>query len=174
MASFDRILVPLDGSPLSEAALPFARTMAEKFGSELVLLYALDVPTPTPPVSNVEGAIGWVREARKDLLQRAQDYLEHAERDLSDQGFRVRALFRDGDPAQTILHAADTERADLIVMSTHGHGGRQGGLVPWTFGSVAEKVCRHSSCLVLLVRPAGRGDDGDAMTRRGVIAGTRS
>ena len=164
MASFGPILLPLDGSPLSEAALPFARTMAEKFGSELLLLYALDVPTPTSPVANVESTIGWVREARRDLLARAERYLERMERDLSDQGFRVRTLLRDGAPAQAILHAAETERAGLIVMSPHGHGGHQGGLVPWTFGRVAEKVCRQSACPVLLVRPARQGGEGGTVT----------
>jgi nucleotide-binding universal stress UspA family protein len=174
MVSFSRILVPLDGSPLSEAALPFARTIAEKFGSELLLLYALDVPTPTPPASDVESTIGWVREARRDLLERAQRYLERTEQALGDAGIRVRTLFRDGPAAETILEVAAAERADLIVISTHGHGGRPGGLVPWTFGSVAERVSQHSACPVLIVRPGRRSGVDDTPRQGAVAAGTRS
>jgi nucleotide-binding universal stress UspA family protein len=57
-------------------------------------------------------------------------------------------LVRDASPAESIIDAATAEVVDLIVMSTHGRG----GLARWTFGSVADKVARHSPCPVLLVR----------------------
>ena len=149
MTEFSRILVPLDGSSLSERALPVARALARKFESQIILLRVLDIPTPTAPTSHLEVTMGWVREARQHALQEAQSYLEAIQRELYGEGFETRILLRDRSPAEDILDAACAEDIDLIVMSSHGKGG---GLARWTFGSVAERVARHSFCPVLLVR----------------------
>ncbi len=154
MTEFKRILVPLDGSPLSEQALPVATSLAQKYGSEIILLRVLDIPVPTPPTSHPEVAIGWVREARAHAHQEAQSYLDAWQKEVYRQGMEVRALMRDRSPAEDILRVADSEKVDLIIMSAHG----QGGPARWTFGSVADKVARHSPCPLLLVRyaaPAG-------------------
>jgi len=148
MMEFKRILVPLDGSSLSERALPAARALAQKFESHVILLRVLDIPTPTAPTSRPEVTIGWVREARQHAHQEAQSYLEAIQRDLCDAGIDTRVLLRDRSPAEDILDVAGDEDVDLIVMSTHGRS----GLGRWAFGSVAEKVARHSPCPVLLVR----------------------
>ena len=150
MTDFKRILVPLDGSPLSEQALPVATALAQKFGSEIVLLRVLDIPRPTPPAAHPEVTIGWVREARAQAHEEAQSYLDTWQQDVYRQGIRVRALMRDRSPAEDILQVASSEKIDLIVMSAHGRG----GLARWAFGSVADKVSRHSPCPVLLVRHA--------------------
>jgi nucleotide-binding universal stress UspA family protein len=149
MIEFNRILVPLDGSSLSERALPVARALARKFESQIILLRVLDIPTPTAPTSHLEETIGWIREARQCALQEAQSYLETIQRELYEEGFETRILLRDRSPAEDILDVACTEDIDLIVMSSHGKGG---GLARWTFGSVAERVARHSLCPVMLVR----------------------
>jgi len=154
MTDFKRILVPLDGSPLSEQALPVAMALAQKFGCETILLRVLDIPMPTAPTAHPEVTIGWVREARAHAHQEAQSYLDARQQEVYRQGIEVRALMRDRSPAEDILQVADSEKVDLIVMSAHG----QGGLARWTFGGVADKVARHSPCPVLLVRyaaPAG-------------------
>lgn len=145
---FKRLLVPLDGSPLSERALPAARALAEKFETRVILLRVLDIPTPTAPTLHPEVTSGWVREARQHAHQEAQQYLEAIQEDLCEQGIETRVLLRDRSPAEDILNVASTENIDLIVMSTHGRS----GLGRWAFGSVAEKVARHSPCPVLLVR----------------------
>ena len=150
MTEFRRILVPLDGSSLAERAIPLATALAEKFGSEILLLRVLDIPKPTPPTSHLEVTIGWVREARAQAHEEAQSYLDAQQQEVYRQGIKVRALMRDRSPAEDILQVASSEKIDLIVMSAHG----QGGLARWTFGSVADKVARHSPCPVLLVRYA--------------------
>ena len=147
---FKRILVPLDGSPLSERALPMTIVMAQKFGGKIILLRVLDIPVPTPPASHPGVAIGWVREARTQAHEEARSYLDVQQREVHRQGIEVRALMRDRSPADDILQVAASEKVDLIVMSAHGRG----GLARWTFGSVADKVARHSPCPVLLVRYA--------------------
>ncbi len=148
MMEFKHILVPLDGSSLSERALPVACVLARKFESQIILLRVLDIPTPTAPTSHLEETIGWIREARRHALQEAQSYLETIQRELYGEGFETRILLRDRSPAEDILNVASAEGIDLIVMSSQG----KGGLARWTFGSVAERVARHSLCPVLLVR----------------------
>lgn len=148
MMEFKRILVPLDGSSLSERALPAARALAQKFESHVILLRVLDIPTPTAPTSHPEVAIGWVREARQHAHEEAESYLEAIQEALCKAGIDTRILLRDRSPAEDILDVAGAEDIDVIVMSTHGRS----GLGRWAFGSVAEKVARHSPCPVLLVR----------------------
>jgi nucleotide-binding universal stress UspA family protein len=155
MTEFRRILVPLDGSALAERAIPLAIVLAEKFESEIFLLRVLDIPEPTAPTSHVEVTIGWVREARAHAHEEARSYLDRWQRDIYRQGIPVRALMRDQSAAEDILHVAGSEKIDLIVMSAHG----QGGQARWTFGSVADKVARHSPCPVLLVRYASEAAD---------------
>ncbi len=148
MSEFKRILVPLDGSPLAEKALPIAVTLAQKFGSTIILLRVLDIPTPSAPTSHLEITIDWVMEARRYALQEAESYLDARQGEIHEQGIRVRALIRDTSPPEDILNVATAEEIDLIVLTSHG----EGGLARWTFGSVADKVARHSPCPVLLVR----------------------
>ena len=150
MTEFKRILVPLDGSPLAERALPVAISLAQRYGSEILLVRVLEIPKPTPPTSHPEVTIGWVREARTQAHQEAQSYLDAQQQEVYRQGIEVRALMRDQSPAEDIIQVASSEKVDLIVMSTHG----QGGLARGDFGSVADKVARHSPCPVLLVRYA--------------------
>ena len=148
MTEFKHILVPLDGSSLAERALPVACVLAQKFDSQITLLRVLDIPSPTPPTSHLEVTMGWAREARKNALQEAQSYLQAVQSELDRQEIATQILLRDTSPAEDILDVTDTEDIDLIVISSHGRG----GLARWTFGSVAEKVTRHSLCPVLLVR----------------------
>ena len=154
MTEFKCILVPLDGSPLSERALPSATALAQKSGSEILLLRVLDIPKPTPSTAHPEVTTGWERQARACAHQKAQSYLDAQQQEVYEQGIEVRALMRDQSPAEDILQVAGSEKVNLIVMSAHG----QGGLARWTFGGVADKVARHSPCPVLLVcssAPAG-------------------
>ena len=150
MTEFKHILVPLDGSSLAERALPVARVLAQKFDSQIILLRVLDIPSPTPPTSHPEVTMGWAREVREHALQEAQSYLQAVQSELDRQGIATQILLRDTSPAEDILDVAGIEGIDLIVMSSHGRG----GLARWAFGSVAEKVARHSLCPVLLVRPS--------------------
>ncbi len=148
MVEFKRILVPLDGSSLSERALPVARALAQKFESQIILLRVLDIPNPTVSTSHIEATIGLMREARQYALQEAQSYLETIQQELYEKGFKSRFMLRDRSPAAGILDVASSEHVDLIVMSSHGRG----GLARWISGSVAERTARHSPCPVLLVR----------------------
>ena len=133
---FERILVPLDGSPLGEAVLTQVRRILFHKDAEVLLVQAVSTPTPAEGMG-------------LDLLQaQAQSYLQRTEKDLLDQGARARSILRIGAPAEVILNVADEERVSLIAMSTHGRT----GLARWALGSVTEKVVHASRVPVLAVR----------------------
>lgn len=132
------IIVPLDGSPLAEQALAPARALAATTHARLVLVRA------------VPFALSGERKetAGHAALTEAQAYLHGLSRQLEDEGLAVRSDLLPGSPAQAILFSAQTHRADLIAMSTHGTSGIQQAFL----GSVANAVLRHSECPVLLTR----------------------
>jgi nucleotide-binding universal stress UspA family protein len=150
MIDLKRILVPLDGSPLAEEALPLATTLAQKHKSQLILLRAWKL-LPSPQ----GGARGhfyyyshYYREVELYAYQEAKAYLQAQQDDLQKQGFDVRILLGDTLPTQAIVAGTLTEDIDLIVMATHGRR----GLARWLLGSVADEVVRLAPCPVLLIR----------------------
>ncbi len=137
---FKTILVPLDGSPLAETALPHAIAMAKTFGARLRLLRAAEADT-LPGVDPTEAQVTVVGEA--------ESYLRNVIERLAANGFRrVDTSVWYGSPVTAILEAARLREADLIVMTTHGRSGL-GRLV---MGSVAEAVVRGTTTPILLIR----------------------
>src|SRR5438045_2196060 len=140
------ILVPLDGSPLAARALPFADHLARASGSRLVLVRAylpngdsLSVRVHHPEQSREERANIDRGLAQAELVA-TTDKLRRA-------GLTVDARFVEAAPAEAILDVSAASGADLIVMSTHGHG----GLGRWLYGSVADAVLRRATTPVLVV-----------------------
>jgi nucleotide-binding universal stress UspA family protein len=139
-----RVLVPLDGSRLAEAALVAAERIAGRAPSEMLLLSVVAPVNPAPLLR--EDAVP--RRTLETRYSRARRYLEGVRRRLERRGVRARMLVSSGDPAAEILACAKKERACLIAMSTHGRSGLRRAL----FGSVAEAVVRRARLPVLLVR----------------------
>lgn len=140
---FQRLLVPLDGSPFGEASLPLAEAQARAFNACLILLH---VVTPVPGGADLRTA--WVSFSEAQ----ARAYLEAIAVGLAQRGLHVETVVvpqRDS-VAQTVVDEAETLRADLIVLATHGRT----GLARLVLGSVAEEIVRHAPCPVLLVRPS--------------------
>ncbi len=143
------ILIPLDGSDLSEDALGHAVELGERCDSTFHLTRVVPpVPSLASPylAELVGGAEALLDGARDD----AAEYLEaHAER-LRRRGLRVTtSVVADQQPAQGILSEASAVGADFIVMATHGHRGFRRALL----GSTADKVLRGSTVPLLLHRP---------------------
>jgi nucleotide-binding universal stress UspA family protein len=138
------IIVPLDGSPQGDAAIPHAVQLARMTGGDLHLI-RVHVPILAYAASESPVAIpdpAWdtrVREAMQDSLTR--------------QAADVRARFgipltfevRVGSPAEQVTAAARERNASAIVCTTHGHG----GWAPQWLGSVTDGIIRHSPCPVL-------------------------
>ncbi len=147
---FTRILVPTDFSEPSDAALDYARALAEKFGASLHLLHIIE-PHTSGPFSN-ELYIGpsmyevQVKEAQSKLAVRVPPA------DRARYGATTEVMT--GMSADTIVAFAGDQSVDLIVMGTHGRT----GLAHLLMGSVAEHVVRTAPCPVLTVRqvPAPR------------------
>lgn len=139
---YKRILVPLDGSTLSEAVLPHAQNLAQTTGAELVLLHVIVTPVEKFSVPLTLADIQKI-EAESKL------YLKSVCSKLEKENLRVTFLVREGSVAETILEVAASMEADAIAMSTHGRT----GVKRWLLGSVADKVVRMSPLPVLLIRP---------------------
>ena len=139
------IVVPLDGSPLDEAALPVARRLAELLQAALVLLRVVPVPvTPDRPA----GAAAALEVSLLDMEQRAASaYLADRAAALVPAVATTTAVDV-GPPADAIVAAARERRAALVVMGTHVHG----DVLHTLFGSTAERVVRFGPCPVVLVR----------------------
>ena len=140
------VLVPLDGSHIAEAALPYAEAIADAMGASIVLLSVADTE-PFRMVMFRDDATE--REALENGLRAPLSrYLESTAQTLRDRGISVSTSVKMGDPAGTILASADESDAALIVMATHGRG----GAARWLLGSVADKVMRLGVRPTLLVR----------------------
>lgn len=143
---YERMLVPLDGSEVAEAILPFAEQVAGPLDAEVVLLRVVEPPSPVELVASA-GAVAPDIFTLRDM--EAKSYLSEVQRRLSKKGLRVRTrVALGGPPAEEILAAAQATSADLIAMATRGRSGLGRAL----FGSVAESVLRASPVPVLLIR----------------------
>ncbi len=156
---YERILVPLDGSELAEAALAHASEMAKKFGASIVLLQVVhtfaETLQDTRPAGglqtalDIELSVDVARQQVEAESSSAGTYLDGIRQRLTAEGLTVTAEVREGRPAKTILDYADDARTSLIVMSTHGRGGISRLLA----GSVADEVIRGAKVPILLARP---------------------
>jgi len=140
---FKRILLPLDGSPLAEQAIPYAVAQAERFGAEIILLRVVEPLRGAPGAStsvmnSVERRLGGI----------ARQYLDEIAGGLQAQGLGVRTVVASGRPHEEIVRFAEENQADLIVICQHG----QSGLSRWLMGTVADHVVRGATIPVLLVQ----------------------
>jgi nucleotide-binding universal stress UspA family protein len=154
---YDRILVPLDGSAIAEAALSHACEIARRFDGCLVLLRVVE-PLMVPPWPSFAGPDLTVREHPGDAAA-AAEYLRDQARALSGDGCRVETLVRHGTAADQILAAARELSIDLVVMTATGRG----GIARLIGGSTAEAVLARAPAPILVVQiPARRADAAGA------------
>src|SRR5688572_20459348 len=134
------ILVPLDGSDLAARAVPYASALAGSAGTKLVLMRALP--------RQVSGRLPDDRD--ETLAELTMDAAVLRAIGVSAETV-VRCIqhFHASDIGEAISAAAEEQRADLIVMSTHGRS----GLGRWLYGSATDSVLRRTSTPVLLVPP---------------------
>lgn len=148
MSSISKVLVPVDFSDCSRAALDYALFLVEKFGASLYVLHAWHLPGHLRPDLTV-----WAGDVSGSLADHAQtEARAEMEKFLNETGLKTRQgvtyEVTSGVPATVITEAAAVRKCDLIVMGTHGRT----GLSHLLLGSVAENVVRHAKCPVLTVR----------------------
>jgi len=146
-----QILVPVDFSEPSRAALDYAATLARAFGATLDVLHVWETPSFAPRGSDVV-SVGAGELSLDDLIRRnAGEALDAFVEEARKRGIGVRAARAErGLAAHAIVDAAKIGNYDLIVIGTHGRT----GLPRVLLGSVAENVVRHAHCPVLSVRTA--------------------
>jgi nucleotide-binding universal stress UspA family protein len=142
---FKRLLVPVDGSDTALQALPAAAAFAKLFGSEIDVLCVEEPPLPAlgvelPPISRTPPGPG------KETVAAAERAAERLRSYGVPAAPRVSLCL--GDPSALILQAAEERKSDLIVMATHGRR----GVKRWALGSVTERVLRHGTLPMLIVR----------------------
>ena len=169
---YKRILVTLDGSPLSEAVLPQVEQL-DGASVRVTLLTVAEPPqaTAAPPhplvVAGAAAPGGTATvppartaETRDQAIQRARAelaaYLEEKAGPLRSKGIRVETEVRFGEAVEEILASSREHEVDLIIMATHGRS----GLAQAVFGSVASRVLGSGVRPVLLVRPGSLSDHG--------------
>ncbi len=142
---FYRIVVPTDFSPCADAALELARRLAAANEAELVLLHVL---SDAALWSEGLASPSHVERVFESVRQKAVAELERRAEDVRRAGVRARISTRHGAAWREIVDEVTDERADLVVMGTHGRG----GLDRTFLGSVADRVVRMAPCPVLTVR----------------------
>jgi len=149
MTAIRRILVPVDFSEPSRAALAYAAELARQVDGTVEVLHVAEVPAFVPCASLPEAGasdlslVTLVRESAEKLL--AELVSDAAKQGITLQAARVEL----GSPARVITDVARGGGYDLIVLGTHGRTGLAHALI----GSVAERVVREARCPVLTVRP---------------------
>jgi nucleotide-binding universal stress UspA family protein len=143
---FKKIAVPLDGSALAEKALPFAVQLANKMDAGLLLLRATKVPslltdTPAHELEYLETAEAYLETIKTSISNPALENHIEAE--------KLETLVVYGDTVAEIVEITPFEKADLVIMTTHGRS----GLSRMVMGSVAKKVLRQSQLPVIVIRP---------------------
>jgi nucleotide-binding universal stress UspA family protein len=131
---YQHILLPLDGSDMSESAIPHAETLALGCGGKKVTIAHV-----------VE------RRRYKGMLatgRRPGVYLQRTAERLKAKGINTDVKVLTGDPSEAIVSYAENNPCDIIVMASHGRS----GMTRWAIGSVADKVFRASSIPVLMVK----------------------
>ena len=148
---YSKIVVPLDGSELSENALKHAQTIiGQNPKAILILLRAIE---PFFPDAYYLGeVIQYSVDAEKKAERNARQYLSKVASRLRKEGIsHVRTVILQGRPDIEIMNYLAKRKVDLVVMTTHGRS----GISHWLMGSVAERVMRHSPVPVLVVPPPG-------------------
>jgi nucleotide-binding universal stress UspA family protein len=121
----NKILVTLDGSELSEAALEPAINTARRLEAEVTLLQVVE-----------------------KLKDEDAGYLAGVAARYADDAVQPATVTLYGSPVTQILNHIQENEIDLVVMSTHGRS----GIRRWLYGSVSEKLLRHAPCAVMIVR----------------------
>jgi nucleotide-binding universal stress UspA family protein len=147
---YKNILAPLDGSELSECSLDHVTAIAK--GCQVPNVVLLHVLEPHDRYAGYTGiSTEMLEDIRKQFQTQNKEYLEKVADKLKKKGLNVKTAIVEGKPSEEILNYAQKNQVDLIIMSTHGSS----GLSRWAFGSVADKVTRHSPVPVMVIAPTG-------------------
>jgi nucleotide-binding universal stress UspA family protein len=152
MLNVQKILVPVDFSECSGAAVDYAAFLAKSFGAKVTLLHAWQPPADLGPflgqVAIRDPDSGKDRTLAEFVESQSRHALDGLIEGLTSKGVDVEGRLEPGAARKGITAVSEAEGYDLIVMGTHGRT----GLAHAVMGSVAEWVVRHAKVPVLTVR----------------------
>lgn len=143
------ILVPLDTDPDHGQALPISKELAGKFGAALHLSMVIELFTTLSGVKAVTSRLlpGTTSRLLEISARNGEQFVQQCLSELLLQGYNASADVLRGDPAGVIVKSAQTTKADLIVLATHGKSGMEGFLA----GSFSNKLCSLCTTPLLLI-----------------------
>ncbi len=143
---FQRIMVGLDGSEVSETALRTGADLARRLDVPLHLVRVADISVVPWGANQAAAAYAELSEEMKREKDEAERYLQTVAQPLGEQGLQVTTEVRPGFAARELADAAGPE--DLLVVASHGRH----GLERLVLGSVAEEVAKRARASVLIAR----------------------
>ena len=148
----EKILVPLDGSKMGEAALPYVEELVTKLSPqvkvEVTLIQVMSSLSHYVVAGEASARVPYTEKEMEQMKKGATQYLDKAGEALKKKGADIKIKVVVGPPAEEIIKAADEINVDFIAMSTHGRS----GISRWAFGSVTDKVLRGGHKPVIVVR----------------------
>ena len=152
---YSNILVPVDGSDLAEIALPQAQELAKSSGATVHLVCVLSrhprlaaaIGGGLEADQSVAATMELTRQLEDAQIGDAEEYHDHVAQRLKEGGLEVKTELHQGAADEHIVGYARDNDVDLIVMSTHGHGGVKRMLL----GSTTDKVIRSCAVPVLVI-----------------------
>lgn len=148
-----RIVVPMDGAPLAEQALPMACRMAAELGLPIHLVRVVDFDFVRASVEAGIAAAQASAAQHAAVSTAATEYLDAQAQRLRNDGCLVTQHVRTGSPVAELLD--EIVAGDLVVLATR----ERGGVARWAWGSVADELVRRAAGPVLLVRATRAQDD---------------
>ncbi|MGB2814920.1 MAG: universal stress protein [Dehalococcoidales bacterium] len=149
---FERIMVPLDGSKVGEAALEHVERIIAKIAPnvkiEVILLQVLTSLTHYVIAGEASVQVPYTDKEIDYITRKAKVYLSTTGECLKSKGVSIKTKVVTGKADEEIVKTADELKVDLIAMSTHGRS----GLSRLTFGSITAKVLRSANIPVLVIR----------------------
>ena len=142
-----KIMIGVDDSPHSRAAVEWVRRMAWPKESRALVVSAVR-PVVAAYAEAYTGTSPYVDPMNEDLVRFHQEIAAGTERELQAAGLETEAKIVHGDPRTALVEVARGERADLLVVGSHGRT----GMAKLLMGSVAAHVVAHAPCTVVVVK----------------------
>ncbi|MBI2886744.1 MAG: universal stress protein [Chloroflexi bacterium] len=155
---YQRILIPLDGSLLSEAVLPYAEALAAASKAQVTMVY---VGEPDVEERSPKHQV-FLDQVTQQVVAYGKSYLRQQARRFEQKGIQTKVEVLLGRAADEITEYAQKEGVDLVAMATHGRT----GLARWRYGSVANEVRNRLPMPLLLIHPTEEHPSEAAMAAR--------
>lgn len=156
---FSRILVATDFSEVSRRALQYAVSLSRSYDSKIYVAHV--IPPVLPATLHAEA----LREKRDSLLRAAEEELKNVLRTIPARITTDSIVMEERELWVAIERLINKHEIDLVIAGTRGVGARSGPFL----GSGAEQIFRHSTCPVLTVGPATKGDEGLATEFKNIL-----